>query len=271
MVTEPAGAGPAAARNRGAARAGGDVIVFVDADVEVHPDALARLRAAFADDPALAAVFGSYDDAPGRARPVSRFRNLLHHHVHSSPPGPAETFWAGLGAIRREAFLAAGGFDAERFPARRRSRTSSSACGCAAPAARIVLDPAVRGTHLKRWTLRRWSAPTCWRRGVPWVRLQLEAGALDGLAQPRLAPPARRARGARGGRGRARPAPARRAGGARARARAQRALLRAAAAPRRPALVWPGVPLHLVHHLTALCGAGAVRRTRCSAAAGSGR
>ena len=40
VVEECAAPGPAAARNEGARRAGGDVLVFVDADVVVHPDAL---------------------------------------------------------------------------------------------------------------------------------------------------------------------------------------------------------------------------------------
>ena len=51
IVAERASApGPAAARNEGADRAGGDVLVFVDADVVVHRDAFARIRRAFADD-----------------------------------------------------------------------------------------------------------------------------------------------------------------------------------------------------------------------------
>ncbi|MDQ5820341.1 MAG: glycosyltransferase family 2 protein, partial [Actinomycetota bacterium] len=70
--------GPAAARNEGAARAAGDVLVFVDADVVVHPDAFSRIRAAFTGDQGLDGVFGSYDDAPVADGLVSRFRNLLH-------------------------------------------------------------------------------------------------------------------------------------------------------------------------------------------------
>src|SRR5690242_2099272 len=76
--------GPAAARNEGAGRATRDVLVFVDADVEVHADALERIGAAFADDASLAAVFGAYDDAPREQALVSSFRNLLHHYVHTS-------------------------------------------------------------------------------------------------------------------------------------------------------------------------------------------
>ena len=145
--------GPAAARNAGVARTTGEIVVFVDADVEVHPDALRRLREAFDRDAALAAVFGAYDDRPAAAAVVSRFRNLLHHHVHASAGGPATTFWAGLGAIRREAFDApSAASTATRYP---RPSIEDIELGMRLHAAgrRIVLDPAVRGTHLKRWTL----------------------------------------------------------------------------------------------------------------------
>jgi GT2 family glycosyltransferase len=170
--------GPAAARNAGAAQAGSDVLVFVDADVEVHRDALARVRRAFADDPALVAVFGSYDDRPADPGAVSRFRNLLHHHVHTSSPGRAETFWAGLGAIRRSAFRAAGGFDAERFgePA---IEDVELGMRLTAEGAKIVLDPLIRGTHLKHWSLAGMVRTDLLGRGIPWVRLELERGRLS--------------------------------------------------------------------------------------------
>ena len=83
----------------------------MDADVAVHADAFRRIRAAFTADPGLTAVFGSYDDDPPALGAVSGFRNLLHYHVHQSSAGPAGTFWAGLGAVRRDAFAEAGGFD----------------------------------------------------------------------------------------------------------------------------------------------------------------
>ena len=172
---EPAGSGPAAARNRGATGAEADVLVFVDSDVEVHPDALERTARHFAADADLAAVFGAYDDDPADPGLTSRYRNLLHHHVHAGAAGEAETFWAGLGAIRREAFEAAGGFDAEEFPQPSvedielgmRLRRSGS---------RIVLDPEIRGRHLKAWTPRSMVATDFGRRGVPWARLLLRDG-----------------------------------------------------------------------------------------------
>jgi hypothetical protein len=165
--------GPSAARNEGAARATGDVLVFVDADVVVHPDALGRIRRAFDADTQLAALFGSYDDEPEHPGLVSGFRNLLHHHVHQSAAGPATTFWAGLGAIRREAFEAAGGFDASRYP---HPSVEDIDLGLRVVAAggRLRLDPAVQGTHLKEWTLAGMVHTDFARRGAPWVELVLD-------------------------------------------------------------------------------------------------
>ena len=179
VVDGPPGAGPAQARNSGAADASAEVIAFVDADVEVHEDALERFRRAFAADPRLVAVFGSYDDEPADPAPISRFRNLLHHHVHSSSPGPAETFWAGLGAIRRDAFLAAGGFDAARYP-EPAIEDIELGTRLVADGASIVLDPQIRGTHLKRWSLTSMVRTDLVRRGIPWVQLQLESGRSSG-------------------------------------------------------------------------------------------
>jgi Glycosyl transferase family 21 len=170
----PVDAGPAAARNLGVAATDADVVAFVDADVEVHPDALERLRTTFAADPGLTAVFGAYDDRPPAPGAVSRFRNLLHHHVHTTSAGPAETFWAGLGAVRRDAFLDAGGFDAARY-ARPAVEDIELGMRLRAADARIELDPEIRGTHLKRWSLAGMVRTDFARRGVPWVRLQLEA------------------------------------------------------------------------------------------------
>ena len=172
VVKLPERSGPAAARNAAALEASGDVVVFVDADVVVHPDAFRRIRLAFALDPELAAVFGSYDDAPESRDLVSSFRNLLHHHVHQRASGPAVTFWAGLGAIRRDVFLAAGGFDSHRFGApaiedvelgMRLSANGSS----------IRLDPGLQGTHIKSWSLPKMIRTDLLHRGVPWVGLLL--------------------------------------------------------------------------------------------------
>jgi GT2 family glycosyltransferase len=171
VVDGPAGLSAAAARNAGVDRATGDVVVFVDADVEVHTDAFTRIRAAFAAHPDLTAVYGSYDDTPDSRGTVSAFRNLLHHHVHHDGAGPAETFWTGLGAVRRASFLAEGGFDEDRY---RHPSIEDIDLGhrLAAGGALMLLDPTIQGTHLKVWTLRSMLWTDFARRGIPWVALQ---------------------------------------------------------------------------------------------------
>jgi glycosyltransferase involved in cell wall biosynthesis len=172
VIDGPAGAGPAQARNEGARRARGEVLLFVDADVEIHPDSIDRVRHAFQEQPDLDAVFGSYDSRVAAPGFVSAFRNLLHHHVHQQGAGTATTFWAGIGAIRRDRFLAAGGFDATRYP-RPSIEDVELGVRLAGAGCTLVLDPELQGTHLKRWSLWEMLRTDFARRGVPWVGLLL--------------------------------------------------------------------------------------------------
>jgi hypothetical protein len=169
VVTEPARCHPGVARNIGVAGSTAEIVVFVDADVELHEDALSRLRAAFEQNPALAATFGSYDDSPGEDGVVSAFRNLLHHHVHQESSGPATTFWTGLGAVRREAFDSVSGFD----PELRYLEDVDFGMRLSASGQRIVLDPHIQGKHLKRWSLVEMVRTDLVGRGIPWVDLLL--------------------------------------------------------------------------------------------------
>jgi glycosyltransferase involved in cell wall biosynthesis len=50
--------GPAVARNRGAARARGKFLVFLDADVEVFPDTIVEIAKVFRQDPDVVALTG---------------------------------------------------------------------------------------------------------------------------------------------------------------------------------------------------------------------
>lgn len=173
VVDRPPQIGPAAARNLGSSRATGEVLVFIDADVQVHSDAFRRIRHAYESDSKLIAIFGSYDDDPHAKDVVSMFRNLLHHQVHHEGAGLATTFWAGLGAVRRDAFVAVGGFDEHRYP---HPSVEDIDLGMRlhASGARIVLEPTIQGKHLKRWTLLSMTKTDLLRRGAPWLRLVIE-------------------------------------------------------------------------------------------------
>ncbi|MEB3327524.1 MAG: glycosyltransferase [Synechococcus sp.] len=167
--------GPAAARNLAASKARGEILLFVDADVELHPDAIARMRRQFGADPGLQALFGSYDDRPAAPGVVSRFRNLLHHHTHTSQPGPACTFWAGCGAVRRTRFLELGGFDAVTY---HRPCIEDIEFGLRLhdDGGKILLDPTIQGTHHKRWTLGTMVSTDIFQRAIPWSHLLLSRG-----------------------------------------------------------------------------------------------
>lgn len=161
--------GPAVARNRGAAVSSGDVIVFVDADVVVGRTALAQFASVFRAHPDIAAAFGAYDEDPAQPEFVSVARNLAHSFIHQRSPGEARTFWAGLGAVRANAFAAVGGFD-ERFT---RPCVEDIDLGYRLRNAgfRIRLEPAIQGKHLKRWTFRSSVVSDVRDRGIPWTQL----------------------------------------------------------------------------------------------------
>ena len=167
VIRLPLGGSPPRARNHGAAAARGDVLVFLDADVCVDPDALRRIHQAF-EEPGLGAVFGAYDLSPTAPDLVSQYRNLLHAYVHRRGSGEAVTFWTGLGGVRRAAFEGVGRLDESE-------RLDDVELGYRLVAAgyRIRLDPAIQGTHRKRWTLGNMMMTDVRDRGVPWMRLLL--------------------------------------------------------------------------------------------------
>lgn len=167
--------GPSYARNRGAEVARGDVLVFIDADVCVHPDTLRRFAWLFVDEPGVAAAFGSYDDRPPAPGLVSQYRNLLHHYVHQQSAGEADTFWAGCGAIRRQVFLDVGMYNEWHFS---RPQIEDIELGhrLRDRGYRVVLRPEIQATHLKRWSLGNVLATDLKDRGVPWTRLLMQRG-----------------------------------------------------------------------------------------------
>ena len=177
FVDEQQRRGPAVARNRGANVATGEVLIFVDSDVVVEPTAIEQILELLDRESDVAAVFGAYNESPDDAAFVSQYRNLAHSFVHQQADPEAQTFWAGLGAVRRAAFAAVGGFD-ERFTI---PSVEDIDLGYRLRAAgyRIRLDHRIRGCHLKRWTVLSSIRIDIWCRGIPWTQLLLRSARMD--------------------------------------------------------------------------------------------
>ena len=161
---------PAGARNRGVNEIDTDIVLFVDADVVIKKGIRSRLEAHFRDLE-VTAVIGSYDDTPSGGSVISDYRNLLHHHVHQHSGGASQTFWTGIGAVRRDAYLAANGLRGNW------ENIEDVEFGLRLTAAnfQIVLDPNLQGSHLKIWTLGSMFRTDLYGRAVPWSKL-IQAG-----------------------------------------------------------------------------------------------
>ncbi|MER6362401.1 glycosyltransferase [Kitasatospora sp. NPDC001527] len=112
LVRAERNGGPGASRNLGVRHATGDIVLFLDADLAVHPDAVAETVALFTEHPEYGAVFGVPDKEPLFPEgPVGQYRILQYHYWRKSAEGLVSGGFYALGAVRRDAFLEAGWFN----------------------------------------------------------------------------------------------------------------------------------------------------------------
>lgn len=174
VIKNPYRMGPGQARNRGAKESRGSLLIFLDADVKIEPDTVSALVDVLLLDPEIAAVFGSYNTCPPEKNFLSQYKNLHHHYVHQNGKSDAGTFWSGCGAIRKEIFLALGGFNIEfSSPSIEdvelgyRIKESGQ---------KILLAKEIQVTHLKRWDLIGLIKTDIFARAKPWTKLAWQKG-----------------------------------------------------------------------------------------------
>jgi GT2 family glycosyltransferase len=177
--------GPAYARNRGVELARGEIIVVVDADVCVRPDSLRRLAESLTADATIGAVHGAYDSADRIGGLVTNFRNLRHCHLQQQAAGEVDYFWAACGAVRRSVLEQVGAFDEWHYW---RPQAEGAELGQRIRGAgyRILLEPSIKATHLKEWTLKTSITTDLLNHGVPWMRLMLQGRNVGRMRAPSL-------------------------------------------------------------------------------------
>jgi len=139
--------GTAHARNTGARIAQGDILVFIDADIRIGPDTLARIHHAFEVDPALSALTGLLAKQCPFTNFFSQYKNLYMHYVFSRCQSDVDFLFGSVIALRRSDFIP---FDetyaitddtelGQRY--RRKART-------------LRLDPQLEVEHMKSYSAR---------------------------------------------------------------------------------------------------------------------
>lgn len=151
LIILPNNSGAATARNAGARAASGEIIVFVDSDVFLAPDALSKFILVFQKDNRLSAAVGRYSEEPADKNFFNIYHNAFTRYHHDLSSREINWFWGALSAVRKEAFLGVGGFD-ERF---RGASGEDLALGkiLSDKGYRIAYVPAAQGVHAHQFTI----------------------------------------------------------------------------------------------------------------------
>jgi GT2 family glycosyltransferase len=184
VVPNDGGPGPAGARNAGAREARGPLILFVDADVFVPADVFEKIAAAYGEG--VDAVVGVEAELPALPNLASRYKNLWMRYTYIILPRRVDLFYTSCASIKKEAFLAAGGFD-EGYA---KPSVEDTAFGrtLAAHGVRVVLDKEIEVEHRKVYTGRGVLA-AAFKRGAALARCILRMGRRRGSGGNRTSVP----------------------------------------------------------------------------------
>jgi glycosyltransferase involved in cell wall biosynthesis len=106
--------GPSYSRNKGAQVASGDILFFVDSDILIPEDATMKIKEIFDKMPDISCLCGIYSVIPLiEKRFISSYRIIQSHYWKKSGCGFVTRFSVSVGAIKKEAFDAVGGFNEE--------------------------------------------------------------------------------------------------------------------------------------------------------------
>jgi len=112
VISTGVNSGVATTRNTGAAHARGEIIVFVDSDVAMEPDAVANAVAMLDSNPRIGAVCGTYDAEPLiRDSLIEEYRCLHQYYWLAETEGRIGTVHTAILAMPAQVFAEIGPFN----------------------------------------------------------------------------------------------------------------------------------------------------------------
>ena len=103
--------GPAKARNMGVREARAEIILFIDSDTRVKNDSLLLFYEAFQQHLGISAVIALPEYQSLRRGRAPDYNALRNHYTLASSADYTDYFTTQMGAIRKQSFLAVGGFN----------------------------------------------------------------------------------------------------------------------------------------------------------------
>ncbi len=173
LVRLEAHAGVSRARNAGARAASGELLLFIDADCLLAPDALAAARTAHGGRAELV-LGGTYTPRPADEDFFSRFQSAFIHHAETRAAAP-DYVAAHAMLVDAETFRRSGGFVEGAFLGVQASVEDVELshrlrrAGCA-----LAMCPGLLVTHVFRFSLRR-SLANAVRKARTWTAYSLLA------------------------------------------------------------------------------------------------
>jgi len=142
--------GAGAARNRGAANASGEFLVFVDSDVYLESGALTRVEEFFERHPHFSALVGNYTDFPAERGACPVYHNFFTRFHHQLSDQEIEWFWGALSAIKKDIFDKLSGFS-EQYPGAS-AEDIELGYRLAESDYPIAFVPSLRGAHARKFS-----------------------------------------------------------------------------------------------------------------------
>lgn len=103
VISHRANRGRTHSRNSGLQKAGGDIVVFIDADVVIKPRTLALIQTTFSREREIDAITGLLSREHPNVDFFSQYKNLYMHYIFCCLPPRVNFLYGSLQAMRRNA------------------------------------------------------------------------------------------------------------------------------------------------------------------------